>query len=103
MLGFPSGFEYGVEDFLQAWVLRVASMEFHETRGAFRIEKKLQRVLCRGFRGSQRVESRAGVNLKVLAPTFVIGRTRRDHLQQRLGQRQNIRLQRLPARPKEPA
>src|SRR5258708_33486510 len=77
VLRFPGGVEHGVEDFLQARVLRVARMEFHEPRRAFRTEKKLQRVLRRRFRWSQRVKRRAGMNLKVFAPSFVSRWTRR--------------------------
>ena len=67
-------------------------MKFHEPCRPFRIEKKLQRVLCRRFRRSQRIKSRASPNLEVFASSFVIRRTRRNYLQQRLGKSQNVGL-----------
>src|SRR6267154_4403741 len=72
VLRLPTGIEYGVEDLFDAGVLRIASMEFNKPSCPLRIEQKLQRMLRGRFRWSKRIKRRAGANLEVLSPTFII-------------------------------
>src|SRR5258708_3378907 len=69
-------------------------MEFDKPRRAFRIEKELQRMPRRGFCGSERIKNRARMNPEMFAAALVLRRTRRNHFQQSLGQRQYVRLDR---------
>ena len=94
MRRFPGRRHDGFQDFLQPRALRVSRMEFDEARGALWIEKKPEGVLRGGFRGRERIKSRACMSLEVFAAPFVIGRPRRNDSEQRFRQCQNFRFQR---------
>jgi hypothetical protein len=79
MRGFPSCRKNGFQDIGKIGVCGVAGVEFDEARGALWIKQKLERVLGGGFRGSERVKRRAGVNLEILSIARIFRRTRRNN------------------------
>src|SRR6202043_2278316 len=57
--------------FVESRIRLIACVEFHQPRGALRIEQKLQRVLGRSLCRGQRVERGTRANLEVFAAARV--------------------------------